>query len=176
VAGKVVPLRPDAPRGAPWYTQFWPWFLIALPAAAVVASVVTLFIAVRNADSVVRPDYYAAGLNINKQLAVDRAAADRGITAGVRIDTAGPEIVVDVTGKDLGAPDVLLLTLSHPTHPDRDRSFRLTRAAAGEYRAPLDGMLRGHWYARLTPPSADWRLASRIDFASTGPLPIGASR
>jgi hypothetical protein len=36
-----------------WYRQFWPWFLIALPAISVVFSFATLYIAVSGADEVV---------------------------------------------------------------------------------------------------------------------------
>ena len=32
-----------------WYKQFWPWFLISLPASVVVASMFTISIAVENA-------------------------------------------------------------------------------------------------------------------------------
>ena len=35
----------------PWYKQFWPWFIIALPATAVIASFITLYLAI------IRPDY-----------------------------------------------------------------------------------------------------------------------
>ena len=35
----------------PWYRQFWPWFIIALPACAVIAGFITLWLAVS------RPDY-----------------------------------------------------------------------------------------------------------------------
>lgn len=38
--------------GTPWYRQFWPWFLIALPAVSVVFSFATLYIAVSGADEV----------------------------------------------------------------------------------------------------------------------------
>ena len=41
----------------PWYKQFWPWFIIALPASAVVAGLYTLWIAMQTGDSlVVRSD------------------------------------------------------------------------------------------------------------------------
>ena len=32
----------------PWYQQFWPWFLILLPASVVVAGLTTLVIANRH--------------------------------------------------------------------------------------------------------------------------------
>ena len=37
----------------PWYKQFWPWFIIALPASAVIASFLTLWIAISNPDHLV---------------------------------------------------------------------------------------------------------------------------
>ena len=52
----------------PWYRQFWPWFLIALPATVVVAGLTTWWIAAHKADSLVVDDYYKEGLAINRQL------------------------------------------------------------------------------------------------------------
>lgn len=53
---------PDGPRlrtdTKPWHRQFWPWFLIAIPALSVVASFATLAIAIRNADDVVSEPGY----------------------------------------------------------------------------------------------------------------------
>jgi hypothetical protein len=40
----------------PWYRQFWPWFIIALPASAVVASFITLWLAISNPDPLVVND------------------------------------------------------------------------------------------------------------------------
>jgi hypothetical protein len=37
----------------PWYKQFWPWFIIALPASAVIASFFTLWLAISNPDYLV---------------------------------------------------------------------------------------------------------------------------
>jgi hypothetical protein len=40
----------------PWYRQFWPWFIIALPASAVIASFITLWLAVSNPVTLVVND------------------------------------------------------------------------------------------------------------------------
>lgn len=176
MTGKVIPLRPGVASGAPWYRQFWPWFLIALPATSVLGSIVTLVIAVRNADSLVRPDYYAAGVRINQDLALERVAAQRGITAALRLDPTGREIVVAVSGSHAAAVDRMTLELGHPTHPERSRVFQLRRTGPGEFRAPLDGPLRSRWYARLTPPAGDWRLTARIEIDGVGPIALGGTR
>lgn len=47
-----------------WYKQFWPWFLIVLPTAAVIASFVTLYIAFKYADQPVHDDYVQHGLTV----------------------------------------------------------------------------------------------------------------
>lgn len=42
----------------PWYRQFWPWFLIALPLSAVLAGIVTLYLAAAAPDPVIKNDRY----------------------------------------------------------------------------------------------------------------------
>lgn len=51
-----------------WYRQFWPWFLIALPGAVVISSVLYAYLAVKNQDPIVDGNYYKHGLTINEQL------------------------------------------------------------------------------------------------------------
>jgi hypothetical protein len=55
---------PPTPLEKPWYKQFWPWFLIALPTAAVIASFITLNIAFKHADVPVQGDYVQHGLTV----------------------------------------------------------------------------------------------------------------
>jgi len=61
--------NPEA-DAVPWYRQPWPWFLIALPAAAVIGSIVTVVLAIVSADGVV-PDYYERGLRAKQTLRPD---------------------------------------------------------------------------------------------------------
>ena len=159
--------------GAPWYTQFWPWFLIALPAASVAGGIATLVIAARNADSLVRADYYEAGLAINGEIARERAAAERQITATLAVDEGEGAVTVEVAGAGVDASADLVLDLSHPTRAGEDLSLRLVPMSSGRYRAPLARRLSGPWYAVLAPAGGDWRLASRVDLSGRGPVGLG---
>ena len=66
----------------PWYRQFWPWFIMALPLAAVIAGLTTVAIAVTHQDSVVRDDWYTEGKSINQDIARDSRATIVGATSG----------------------------------------------------------------------------------------------
>lgn len=43
-------------QSKPWYKQFWPWALIMLPASGVIASMVTITLAVSNAPVITDND------------------------------------------------------------------------------------------------------------------------
>lgn len=169
--GHVIAIRPPAPT--PWYRQFWPWFLIAVPGLSVVASIAMLVVAVRHADSLVRDDYYRAGLAINRDFALERAAAARHIGATLRDDPARQELTLALRGDAIDPGSELTLLLSHPTDAARDRTLTL-RFADGAFRAPLAAALHGPWNAVLAPAGGGWRLAARIDFDAPTPPRLGA--
>lgn len=58
---------------APWWKHGHVWLLISGPAVVVVAALVTGYIAMSGADSLVAEDYYRRGIEINKTLAKERA-------------------------------------------------------------------------------------------------------
>lgn len=57
----------------PWWKFGHVWMVVAGPAVVIVASMVTLYLAVTRPDPVVSADYYQKGIEINKTL--DQAAA-----------------------------------------------------------------------------------------------------
>ena len=63
----------DDKNSLPWWKYGHVWLLISGPAAVVVAGLVTAWIAVTSPDPVVAQDYYRQGIDINKQLARERA-------------------------------------------------------------------------------------------------------
>lgn len=48
----------------PWYRQFWPWFLILLPASAVIAGFFTLYLAMQAPDRIIKGEYETLGKTI----------------------------------------------------------------------------------------------------------------
>ena len=64
----------------PWYRQFWPWFIIALPASAVVASFFTLWLAISNPDPLVVDDEQYQRLN--SELKAQQAPGKEADTSG----------------------------------------------------------------------------------------------
>ena len=117
----------------PWYRQFWPWFLILLPASMVVASLYTVYLASRGADDLVVDDYYRDGLAINTQLEKQQRAQALGVSATLRVN--GDTVEVTTAGPDLGTQ--LLLSFAHPLEADRDFRVTLTRVAPTSYRGTL---------------------------------------
>ncbi len=113
----------------PWYRQFWPWFIIALPAAAVVGGLTTLWIAVQSADSLVLQSDDGVRNASDRQIAAQRLASELGLAALVSIDrkTGSVEAVMRA-GQLPAAPPTLEFELSHPAFADRDEAITLNRA------------------------------------------------
>ena len=153
----------------PWYRQFWPWFLILLPASVVVAAFATLIIANRGADDLVVDEYYKNGLAINRQLEKKQRAQALGISAQVIVE--GRSVAVLTDGGVTTA--TLALRLSHPLEADRDFSVALAPFGSGVFRGTLGESVapRWHWTLEAEGESA-WRLDGTLDdgdFADVSP-------
>lgn len=148
---------PSAPTTSkPWYREPWPWFLISLPAAAVIAGLTTVWIAARSADGLVVGDYYKAGLAINQTLARDDAARDLELAATLQHDDGA--LVLTLAGRMAAYPEQLSLVLAHPTRQGMDRTLALSHAGGGHYRTSLPSLPAGKWHAQLADDTATWRL------------------
>ena len=128
--------------------------LIAPPATAIVAGIVTMWLAISSADGLVADDYYKRGLAINQDLRRDRIAAERGIDATVSVR----EGVLRVELRGDAAPEVLFVRLVHTTRAGHDRRLRLVPVAAGRYETALDALPPGHWRVVLEDPQGRWRI------------------
>ncbi len=143
----------------PWYRQFWPWFLIALPATVVIAGVSMIFVAREGADDLVVDEYYKDGLAINRKLEKQKRAEQLGISA--RLIISGSDITVHMSGPVNAGQ--LKLALSHPLESDRDFEIFLVQSLPGEYRGSLATAVapRWHWILEAEGES-DWRLSGSL--------------
>lgn len=156
-------MNPGAMPTRPWYRQFWPWFIITLPACAVVGGIVTLVIAARDPDGLVADDYYKQGLAINREIERDRYTASLNLSGLLRLDGDADRLVVSLESATADVQtQTLELHMVHPTRPNLDRTLVLERDAADRWSAPFDGAAHGRWHLQLQPGSGEWRLGGRM--------------
>ncbi|MEQ1662498.1 MAG: FixH family protein [Thiobacillus sp.] len=157
----------------PWYREPWPWFLMSLPATAVIAGLATVWIAATHYDGLVVGDYYKAGLAINQTLARDDAARALGLAA--TLQAGDGSLTLTLTGRMKSVPDQITLSLAHPTHQGSDQSLTLHHAGAGHYRAAMPDMPVGKWHAQLVDDRSTWRLSGVVHTPFDQPVALVAS-
>jgi uncharacterized protein len=141
----------------PWYRELWPWLLMAGPVAVLVAGALTTWIAFASADGLVAEDYYKQGMGINRRLAREQAAQQRGISAAIRIEPAS--IRLELRG---AAPEALFVQLAHATRAGHDVRLRLVPGADGVYAAELPPLPAGRWHAVIEDARGTWRLVQEL--------------
>ena len=147
----------------PWYRQFWPWFVISLPAASVVGGLTTLWISLQTTDSLVLQSDDGVRNASDRQIAAERFAAERGLAALVEIDRrSGAVMAVIRAGRLEAAPASLDFELSHPAFAERDRAIVLNKALPDDAGNPVwvghfVTVPEGRFYAVLK-SGEDWRL------------------
>ena len=75
-------------QNLPWYRQFWPWFIIALPAAAVAGGLFTLWLALSNPDHLVvdKDEYQRLNSGLKAQQTEQEAKENSNDESEPRID------------------------------------------------------------------------------------------
>lgn len=144
----------------PWYKQFWPWFLIAVPVITMVMGGVLLKLAISTQDSLVVDDYYKEGKAINASLAREREAKRRNITADVSI-TQGSVVLEFHSGIPQDG-NAVRLSFYHTTQQIKDFSILLSRDANGLYRGYSEAMVPGKWRMTLEPVDESWKIQQQI--------------
>ncbi|USD66548.1 FixH family protein [Vibrio sp. SCSIO 43136] len=154
----------------PWYKQFWPWFLIALPATVVVASFVTLGIFTKNSVSLVAEDYYKKGKGINIDLSRINVAKDLGLDAKIRSQDNNAFVSFDKGS--LEHFPALIVTFTHRTLADRDFQQVVTANASGRYTILLDAPISGPWFVEIEPHNKEWLIQGKVTFPASDFIPL----
>ncbi|MEN8176078.1 MAG: FixH family protein [Pseudomonadota bacterium] len=145
----------------PWYRQFWPWFIISIPGLTIVAALITIRLAVMDADPLVSDDYYKEGLAVNLVKAQERMAATLGIRLTLDYEESTQRLVAQMNDAPVGRLDHLEIELTHPTLSAEDRSLNLKSLGNGRYEGTLAGVRPSNWHVSVTPPEKTWKLRAR---------------
>jgi hypothetical protein len=126
------------------------------PAIVVVASFFTLYLAVTNADPVVVDNYYKEGLAINRVLARDHVALQRGYRASVMLNGDRSRLRIHMAGE--GLPAELRVRFVHPTRGGLDRDVTARQIQPGFYEAAIELAPAARWDVELGDPAQQWRV------------------
>jgi len=179
-----VSAHPPGATGAPWYRQFWPWFIVGLLGISVVGSLSTVAIALRGADAEVRRDYVVDARAVVPQTGARDRAAALGVGAMLGIEADGSRLILEAWSS-AGAsalPERVAVHFVHPTLAERDVRVVAVREADGRHRAALPQGLEGRYEIELSPdPGADddgaaWELVSRASLAPGAWIVLGSPR
>lgn len=145
----------------PWYKQFWPWFLIAIPLSSVIVGSQVIRLATDGTNSLVVDDYYKEGKSINARLDKIEAAQALGIETKLNILPGNIELEFLNGAPESG--EALKLDFFHVTLEAKDFSVLLTRDASGIYRNNEEYPIQGKWRLRLTPLDERWKVQQRVN-------------
>lgn len=143
----------------PWYKQFWPWFLISIPAGTIVAAIFTINIAIETSDGLVKDDYYKEGLAVHKDAERVEKAQELGLVGHLSLDPQQNRIELELKQSTVEA---LQLTLFHPTRSNQDQQVMLQHAGDGRYVGRLAALEPANWKVSIEPQGGAWRISGRL--------------
>lgn len=152
----------------PWYKEFWPWFLIAVPIVTLIMGGVLLKLAISTEDSLVVDDYYKEGKAINATLDKEALARKRNITTDLTIDNGSITLKFHSGIPQEG--NALKLSFYHVTLEERDISILLSRDASGIYRGFIEQNMDGKWRVSLTPFDESWKIQNTLNLPYSGTI------
>ncbi|MGA1694350.1 MAG: FixH family protein [Burkholderiaceae bacterium] len=151
-----------------WTREPWPWIILGMLGTVVVASLVTLFIAMSTTDSLVADDYTKHGKAINQRLEKDNAAHRLGVVIKPAVTSQGDGLVrieaaLSIADPAATRPESLKLSLSHPTINKLDTQLTLARLPSGLYFVVVSPPKAGFWHAAFESPDGRWRVRTRLE-------------
>jgi hypothetical protein len=145
--------------------------VIALPLLAVVASFVSLALAVTRGDSELPKNYHWEGGALDRDQESEARAARLHIAGTLGFDPAAQQCTLVLRG---AAPAALRLTLAHPTVTSLDRHV-LLHPSGDHYAAPCSALPAAHWWLELSDEQDGWLLRARLHGDLHEPVQLGAA-
>lgn len=160
----------------PWHREPMVWMVIVIPASAIVAGAVMLWLAIETYDGLVVDDYYKEGKEINRRFERDRRADELGFRGQIILDPANNRVQMNLaSGEGIDLPSEVDASFLHTTRAGYDEKIILRHQGSGVFLGQFDAPLeRGSWKVQIG--NKDWRIIGRLTIPSaphTGLAPVG---
>lgn len=163
----------DKYQTVPWYREPFVWLLVVIPASAVIMGIFAISLSLLSYDGLVVDDYYKRGLEINRELARDQAAAAYGLMATLHLDSRAGMAAARLQGKEgFSLPDALQFNLYHATRGGFDAQVSLRRLTPNRYIGAFPTLSPGDYHLQLE--ADDWRLHGTVNAPFDGPVVLTA--
>lgn len=136
------------------------WVMIGIPAVAVIASFITLGLALNEREPTLPNNFNWEGAPLERDIARAARAGEIGARAILDLSAQGGRCSVAFSANTV-PPDVLVVQLTHATNPDLDRTWALRPASDG-YTAACEPVPAGHWYVTLSDGAESWRIRQEV--------------
>ena len=147
----------------PWYKQFWPWFVIAIPVSSMLVAVVQVSYALNSPNDMVVDNYYKEGLGINTVLDKRTLAGELNISGSIVIDNTTGEVILSSENAEA---ETLSLNFYNSAISDKDFTIELIRIAENRYRGNLTKSISGIWNLYLE-SEAGWQVGARLNLSKS---------
>ena len=155
----------------PWYNEPFVWLLILFPASAVIGGIITIILAINSNDGLVVDDYYKQGLEINRTLERDKAAARHGLVAALHLNIERHLVYLNLNAhSDYKLPNQIIFTFQYHTRSGFDKTLKLERSGDNFYQGRLPELIVGKWYVQIM--ADDWRLLESVQMPLTQDLEL----
>ena len=152
----------------PWYKQFWPWFLIAIPLSSLIVGSQVIRLATDGTNSMVVDDYYKQGKAINSRL--DKIEKARALNISTELSIQSANVALTFLSGAPQSGEALKLEFFHATQEAKDITILLTQDASGIYRSSEEFNIKGNWQLRLTPLDESWKVQKRVSLPQNKPF------
>ena len=139
------------------------WAMAGIPIAAVLASFVTLFLAVNGAEPELPAAFATEGRQLEEDFRLREAARRAAVAIEFTVSASGRvEARLNLAGGKV-MPGQLRLELTHATDPTRDLQVELQRVGTSDlYVARVATIREGRWIARIGEPGR-WHVLGRVN-------------
>ncbi|WP_409526229.1 FixH family protein [Nitrincola sp. MINF-07-Sa-05] len=152
-------MKQDTAPVAPWYKQFWLWFVLTPIFCVMIYATTFAVIAIKTSDGIVREDHFRYARGTYVDTSKEMRAVELDLKGEMVLDNNSGRVALDLAGLVPDGTSQLNLSIIHPTHQKFDQLIIMTATSQpNHFEGTLSSELQGKRYFILEPDNIEWRL------------------